>query len=110
MKQTIILSFLFLVLAFGSAQAAAMKLTWKDNSTNEDGFRIERRLQAEDDTKFVEVGKVQVNIVNFTDNTPTEVTYCYRVIAFNQAYNSLSSNVACGFMVPNAPSNLIVTN
>ncbi len=110
MKRTIISSFLFLVLSFGSAQAATLTLTWKDNSSDETGFRIERRLQAEDDTKYVEVGRVDANMGTFTDNTPNEGTYCYRVIAFNGVYDSQFSNVACGITVPNAPSGINFTN
>ncbi len=110
MKRAIISLFIFLVLSFGGGQAATMTPTCKDNSSDETGFRVERRLQAEDDTKYVEVGRVDANMETFTDNMSYEETYCYQVIAFNEVYASQFSNVACGFTVPNTPSGFNVTN
>ena len=69
---------------------------WVDNSTNEDGFRVER---SSDRTNWVTVGSIGPSsdyTVSFIDTTWTiEQAACYRVVAFNAAGDSPSSSVAC---------------
>ena len=68
---------------------------WVDNSTNEDGFRVER---SGDGTNWMTVGSIGPSSdysVLFVDTTWTiEQSACYRVIAFNAAGDSPSSD-AC---------------
>lgn len=74
-------------------------LSWADNSTNEDGFRIERSDGS--GLPFTQVGSVAANVVSYVDQ-PIAIgaTVCYRIIAFNVAGPSAPSTVACA----NAPS------
>jgi hypothetical protein len=64
-------------------------LRWADNSNNEDGFRIERRVGIEGVTTFT----VGPQITNYQDrglNPGTRASY--RIFAFNAGGNSLPSN------------------
>jgi uncharacterized protein (TIGR02145 family) len=65
-----------------------INLTFTDNSTNETGFKIERRT---DTTNYAVVGTVNQDVLNFSDSglTPS-TTYTYRVYAFNAVGNSLT--------------------
>jgi hypothetical protein len=71
----------------------AIDLTWSDNSTHEQGYRIERSLNGID---FDEIGAVGESVTAHTDNDNLEegTTYYYRVRAFNLAGFSPYSNVA----------------
>ncbi len=70
---------------------------WVDNSTNEDGFRVER--SSVDGANWLIVGSIGPSSdswVSFVDTTWTiEQAACYRVVAFNAAGDSPSSSVAC---------------
>ncbi len=65
-----------------------INLTWTDNSTNETGFKIERRTGS---TNYDVVGTVNQDVLNFSDSglTPS-TTYTYRVYAYNAVGNSLT--------------------
>src|SRR5262249_32411608 len=76
------------------AIAAQLILTWTDNSTNEDGFKIERKTGT--DGTYTQVATVGVNVTSYTDSSLTDgITYCYQVLAFNSTGDSLPSNEAC---------------
>jgi hypothetical protein len=82
--------------AFGAAalgQTAStvnVRLLWDDNSTNEDGFKIERAL---DQGSFSQIATVSANVVEFNDTgLAGGTTYRYRVRAFNAAGDSPYSN------------------
>lgn len=96
-----------ILLAFGSLalNGASITLTWKDNSDNEDGFKIERAI---DDGAFVVVGTVAADIVTWTDAALVIGSmHNYRVMAFNEFGNSGYTNTASkGTGLPNAPSGL----
>ncbi|HEX8180902.1 MAG TPA: chitobiase/beta-hexosaminidase C-terminal domain-containing protein [Pyrinomonadaceae bacterium] len=67
-------------------------LSWKDNSTNETSFVIERSLSST--SGFTQIGTVTTNTVTFNDNTVARrTTYFYRVKAVNGAGSSAYSNV-----------------
>ncbi len=56
-------------------------LTWTDNSTDEDGFAIER---SEDGTDFSEIDRVAVDVTSYSDTgLACETEYWYRVRAYN---------------------------
>ena len=50
----------------GSAQAV---LAWTDNANNETGFKIERKLTADPDTSFAQVGTAAANATGFTNSS-----------------------------------------
>jgi hypothetical protein len=67
-------------------------LAWHDNSGDEQGFRIERSLDA---FTFAEIASVGSNVNTFSDTTVSPDTlYFYRVLAFNNFGNSEPSNIA----------------
>src|SRR5262245_51680449 len=74
--------------------AAQLTLSWSDNSTNEDGFRIERRTGTTG--TYAEITTIGVNTTSYTDaNLANGTTYCYRVRAYNAAGTSGYSNEQC---------------
>jgi hypothetical protein len=83
-------------------------LSWTDNSTIEDGFKIER--QTGGTGSFIQIATRGANVTNFTDTgSALDTTYAYRVRAFNTAGNSAYSNTATASTAPLASSNLATT-
>jgi acid phosphatase type 7 len=67
-------------------------LAWTDNSSNEQGFSVER---SENGTDFIEVATVGANVTEGADvELAPNTTYWYRVRAFNPADFSEYSNIA----------------
>ncbi len=66
-------------------------LSWTDNSDNETGFRIERKINA--GGSFVSIGTVGAGVTNFTDSGTFAHgnVYFYRVIAAGSAGDSVAS-------------------
>ena len=70
---------------------SGVDLAWQDNSTNETGFRVQRRLDGTGD--WVVVGTTAANTTIFSDVGLTPGTpYHYRVQAFNDTQSSFFSN------------------
>ncbi len=96
-----------------------VELRWNDNSPNEQGFRIERRMPGHE---FVSVGEVLTDIRLFKDDkVDPDSKYVYRVQAFNSKGLSEYSNEVLvetkkpaqnpgdpTYEPPAAPSNLTV--
>ena len=84
-------------------------LNWQDNSNNEDGFKIERRLPPS--TTWTEIATLGANTTSYNNTGLTlNTNYCYQVRAYNAVGNSSYSNEACATTnpnVPNPPSNLV---
>lgn len=73
-----------------SAQGTTALLTWKDNSTGEAGFRIERKGSV---GGFVEIATVGSDQTTYADTKlKSGETYVYRVRAFNAVAYSAYSN------------------
>jgi Divergent InlB B-repeat domain len=94
----ILLFFLFTFLTVLNAPtavtAAQLTLSWSDNSTNEDGFRVERRTGTAG--TYAEIKAVGVNVKSYTDvNLANGTIYCYRVRAYNSGGASGYSNEKC---------------
>ena len=64
-----------------------VNLSWTDNSTNETGFKIERKTSG---GVYQIISTTGADINSFTDNLPTNSSYSYRVYSYNSAGNSLA--------------------
>ena len=65
-----------------------VNLSWTDNSTNETGFKIERRL---DGGNYAVIGTVNTDILNYSDSGLIAYTnYTYRVYSYNAVGNSIT--------------------
>jgi hypothetical protein len=88
----------------------SIDLSWNDNSTDEDGFKIERST---DGINFNQIADVGIDIISYTDiGLASGTTYHYRVRAYNAAGNSPYSNVVNATTtqtVPAAPTFLSAT-
>jgi hypothetical protein len=72
----------------------ALTLTWQDNSTNEDVFQIERKL--EPGGLYIQIASVTANFNFYVDTDSVSGTrYCYRVRAVNSSEISAYTNEAC---------------
>jgi len=70
-------------------------LSWTDNSTNEKGFKVERKIGA---GSYAEIATVAANVINYTDSgLAANTTYTYRVKAYNDVGNSAYSNETSAF-------------
>ena len=78
-------------------------LSWTDNSNNETGFKIERKLASAPDTSYAQVGTAAANAVAFTNTAVPAGEYAYRVRATNGNGDSSFSNVAPATVVDPAP-------
>jgi len=75
-----------------TASSSSAILNWTDNSTNEDGFKVERHNTAT--TTFSEIVSVGAGVTTYTDPGLFPDTYTYRVRAFNAGGFSDYSNTA----------------
>lgn len=102
-------------LTITSASGTQISLSWKDNSSNETSFKIERSLNGA--TGWQQIATVGANVVTYTDTGLTcNTVYFYRARASNATGNSAYSNVANAIPTcppqpqdPASPSNLMVT-
>ncbi len=79
-------------LTLTSGPALMITLSWQDNSTNEEGFGIERGTNG---VNFITIGTTPSNTAGYQDNGLAKGTaYYYRVRAFNDAGFSAYSNIA----------------
>jgi len=79
---------------FGVAHAAQLTLTWTDASTNEEGFKLERKTGTAG--AYGLLTSLPAETAGYVDATVTAgITYCYRVRAYNSAGDSAYSNEAC---------------
>ena len=63
-----------------------ISLSWTDNSTNEEGFKIERKTTS---TSYFQIATISKDITSFTDSTLSPNTqYNYRVYSYNSAGSS----------------------
>jgi hypothetical protein len=89
------------------SNSSTVTITWSDNSSNEDGFRVERTLDG--GTSWTTVSTTAANVRSLPDGgRSSEQQVCHRVIAFNAGGESPPSNTHCT-TPPAAPSDLIAT-
>lgn len=73
--------------------SSSIQLNWTDNSDDESGFQLERRLPPGD---FSLIKSTAANVTGFTDKSlKPATTYCYRVRAVNDGGQSEFSNIVC---------------
>ena len=73
----------------------ALNLAWNDNSTNEDGFKIERSSNG--NNGWAQIAAVGINVHSYTNSgLANKTTYYYRVRAYNRLGDSAYSNTASG--------------
>ena len=91
--------------------ASAVRLTWIDNSSIENGFKIERKQVSED--SWSTAGFVGPNVQEFVDanNLLPGATYKYRVVALLASSQAISSEVSVttSFNDIPAPANLVAS-
>ena len=86
--------------AFSSSR---IDLAWQDNSSNETGFRVQRRVDGSDD--WIEIGTTAANINTFSDEGLEPLTlYHYRVLAFSANAASEFSNEAMAMTLQLPPN------
>jgi len=97
----LLLSFIFLSTVL---RAADLRLEWQDNSDNEDGFEIWRRVN---EGEWLLIGGTTTDVSTFVDGLiPIGAVLSYRVRAWNQFGESGYTNiVSIGTYPPAAPSN-----
>jgi hypothetical protein len=75
-----------------AVSTSQINLTWNDNSTNEDGFKIER---SSNNSTWTQIGTVGRNATTFSSTgLSANKTYYHRVRAYNVLGNSAYSNTA----------------
>jgi len=98
-------------LVMTSVSTNTISLKWKDNSNNEEGFKIYRST---DSTKFIQIATPTKNTTTYTDEgLKSDITYYYKVSAYNSAGESTTSNEAStktGIWIPTAPVNVGITS
>ncbi len=95
-------------LTAAAVSSSQINLAWTDNSSNEDGFRIERST---DGANFVEIAAVAAGAASYNNTgLNPSITYYYRVRGYNANGNGNYSNVASATTQsaspPADPSNL----
>ena len=95
-----VLTLTFLLTLLGAASGAVdsngaqLTLRWNDNSTNEDGFRIERKTGSSG--RYAEIAVLAANTISYIDSSLSSAThYCYRLRAYNSSGTSGYSNEQC---------------
>lgn len=87
--------------------ALRIKLTWLDQSSNENGFVVERKTK---DGNWEECGRVGANIMSFIDVLDQyDTEYSYRVSSFTTIGKSAASNTIT-YVTPKDPNTGILEN
>ncbi|HEY0009927.1 MAG TPA: PA14 domain-containing protein, partial [Tepidisphaeraceae bacterium] len=103
-------------LAAAAVSSSQINLTWRDNATDETGYKIERRIAGGGGGAWSEIGQVGANVTEFADTgLAAGTTYEYRLRAFSGAGDSPYSNVVQAATIsasqpPAAPSGLVAIN
>ena len=98
---------LFFVAASEAATINA-RLSWTDNSNNETGFRVERKVGT---GTYATLATVAQDVTSVDDpGLALGTLYCYRVFAFNALGDSAPSAEVCATSpdVPAPPSGLTI--
>jgi hypothetical protein len=77
--------------AIFASESGGVILNWTDNSGNEDGFKIERRLVG---GSFFQIDTVSADVATYLDPLFTPGNYEYRIRGYKVTDNSVYSNTA----------------
>jgi titin len=99
------------ITALASSTTNSIVIHWKDNSSNETSFILEKSTNG---TTFATLVTLPANTVAYTESNQTPGTYYYQVRSYNASGYSVYSNVASVTVlplevVPAAPSNLSIS-
>ena len=90
-------------LAATALSSSEIRVSWQDNSTDEDGFKIDRRRSMTD--VWVRIGTPGADVTQFTDaGLSPETKYYYKVMAHNAGGDSAYSLVAFAITAAAAPA------
>jgi hypothetical protein len=79
-------------LSLSSPSSTSIKLTWRDNSVREDGYKIYRST---DGSSFSQVATVGASVTSYTNSgLSSSKKYYYKVTAYNEYGNSSYTNTA----------------
>ena len=98
-------------LSVTAVTSTSVSLAWTDNSSNENGFSIERVVGG----TWTQIGWVPEGVTSYTNTgLSAGVTYSFRVLAFNGSGNSATTSAVQAttpplIQIPAAPSTLVVT-
>ena len=91
-----------------AASSSTVNIAWNDNSDNENGFLIERRLRAEPD--YTVIASLKANLTSYADTgLPASTSFSYRIKAYNYSGSSLYSNEEETTTLLETPENLTAT-
>jgi hypothetical protein len=80
-----------------NAATPTIKLDWKDNSSNETGFKVMRKPSGDTTAVFTLVVTTAANVITYTDSGLTNYwQYDYEIIATNATADAPASNVVSG--------------
>ena len=95
-------------LSVAVSSISSISLNWTDNSSDELGFKIERKTGT--GGIYGQIGTTGAGITTYADSGLSEgTTYTYRVRAYNAGADSAYSNEASTTIWPAAPSGLSAT-
>ncbi|QIA65093.1 S8 family serine peptidase [Vibrio astriarenae] len=77
----------------GDVTGPNVKLTWQDNSSNENGFLVERGVKRRGRINFEELEIVPAGETTFTDTVASPGEYRYRVSAVNASGSATSDTI-----------------
>jgi Tol biopolymer transport system component len=73
----------------GVSTSDSINLTWTDNATNEDGYKIERAVGQSGSFSLITTTALSADTTTYTDTGLNESTqYCYKLVAFNDGGTS----------------------
>lgn len=87
-----------------ATSTSQVSLTWRDNSSSEAGYRVERSLNG---TTWTPRATLAANSTSYSDSgLSAGTTYIYRVAMLDAAGNAVYSNQSATTTIPTAPTGL----